>query len=71
MKYFIFKDIIFIMLIVLIFGVFFVGIDVIYVLFYFVIGFFVNEVLFGFWIMVGLLVIVIFWFLGMVVIGRC
>lgn len=47
MKHLTLKDIIFIMLIALIFGALFVGTDVIYAPLYLVIGPFANEVLFG------------------------
>ncbi|MEK1442301.1 cobalt ABC transporter permease [Limosilactobacillus fermentum] len=70
MKHLTLKDIIFIMLIALIFGALFVGTDVIYAPLYLVIGPFANEVLFGFWIMAGPLAIAILRLPGTAVIGE-
>lgn len=70
MKHLTLKDIIFIMLIALIFGALFVGTDVIYAPLYLVIGPFANEVLFGLWIMAGPLAIAILRLPGTTVIGE-
>ena len=70
MKHLTLKDIIFIMLIALIFGALFVGTDVIYAPLYLVIGPFANEVLFGLWIMAGPLAIAILRLPGTAVIGE-